>query len=165
MADIALIKTDQHIVEIVDLATEIWNEYYVALTSKAQVDYMLEKFQSVNAITSQIEEGWKYHLVSDSAVSVGYFAVVPDYSNSKMLISKFYVKKEHRNKGWGRAMLDFIEDISREHRINTLWLTVNKKNPAIAVYEKLGFVNVAPIVSHIGEGFVMDDFRMEKVLT
>ena len=64
MADIEQIKTDQHIVEIVDLATEIWNEYYVALTSKEQVDYMLEKFQSVNAIKSQIEEGWKYHLLT-----------------------------------------------------------------------------------------------------
>jgi len=46
--------------------------------------------------------------------------------------------------------------------LTRLWLTINKRNPVLQIYERLGFVRTAAIVMDIGGGFVMDDFRMEK---
>jgi ribosomal protein S18 acetylase RimI-like enzyme len=44
-----------------------------------------------------------------------------------------------------------------------IWLTVNRYNDAtIAVYEKKGFRTVRTQVADIGNGFVMDDYIMEK---
>jgi ribosomal protein S18 acetylase RimI-like enzyme len=44
-----------------------------------------------------------------------------------------------------------------------LSLTVNKDNAdSIAFYQRVGFVIVEPIVTDIGNGFVMDDHRMVK---
>ncbi len=44
--------------------------------------------------------------------------------------------------------------------------TVNKNNSlAIRAYEKLGFENLGSIVADIGNGFVIDDYRMEKRIT
>jgi ribosomal protein S18 acetylase RimI-like enzyme len=61
--------------------------------------------------------------------------------------------------------MTFIEDLARERGIEQLWLTVNKGNPAVHAYERLGFRVAAAIVMDIGNGFFMDDFRMEKVLS
>ncbi len=52
---------------------------------------------------------------------------------------------------------------TREHRIQTLWLTVNKNNAhAIAWYSRKGFQNAGPTIQEIGGGFVVDDYRMQK---
>jgi hypothetical protein len=41
---------------------------------------------------------------------------------------------------------------------------VNKGNPAVSAYQRLGFRIAADLVMDIGGGFVMDDHRMEKSL-
>jgi alpha-L-arabinofuranosidase len=44
-----------------------------------------------------------------------------------------------------------------------LWLTVNKNNAgSIAFYQWCEFVIAEPMVTDIGGGFVMDDYRMVK---
>jgi len=60
--------------------------------------------------------------------------------------------------------MEFIEGLARERALNLLWLTVNKGNPAVKSYQRLGFRIESAIVMDIGNGFVMDDFRMEKSL-
>jgi RimJ/RimL family protein N-acetyltransferase len=43
---------------------------------------------------------------------------------------------------------------------------VNKNNVnSIKVYEKLGFKKTGPVIQDIGNGFVMDDYKMEKDIT
>ena len=44
-----------------------------------------------------------------------------------------------------------------------LWLTVNRNNAgSIAFYERAGFRKTNELVTDIGAGFVMDDWRMAK---
>ncbi len=44
----------------------------------------------------------------------------------------------------------------------TVWLTVHKGNAdTLAAYEKLGFTLAGEIVIDIGNGYVMDDYRLE----
>ena len=60
--------------------------------------------------------------------------------------------------------MEFIEQLARRRGLNLLWLTVNKGNPAVNAYERLGFRIATDLVMDIGVGFVMDDYRMEKLL-
>jgi ribosomal protein S18 acetylase RimI-like enzyme len=60
--------------------------------------------------------------------------------------------------------MEFIEQLARRRGLTLLWLTVNKGNPAVKAYERLGFRIAADLVMDIGGGFFMDDFRMEKSL-
>jgi hypothetical protein len=60
--------------------------------------------------------------------------------------------------------MEFIEGLARRRGLDSLWLTVNKGNPAVQAYQRLGFRITADLVVDIGGGFVMDDFRMEKSL-
>ena len=62
--------------------------------------------------------------------------------------------------------MDFIESKAKHYQLKTIRLTVNINNVnAIKAYEKLGFKNVGPLVTDIGNGFVMDDYQMEKALS
>jgi len=146
------------------LAAEIWYEYYVPIIGREQVDYMVPRFQSEAAIRKQIDAGLQYFLIRRSGAACGYFAIEPQPDGRRMFLSKLYVLKASRQHGLARRALAFIEARCDAAGIDTLWLTVNKFNPAVHAYERLGFVNVADVVADIGGGYVMDDFRLEKAL-
>lgn len=126
---------------------------------------MLDKFQSVPAITRQIREGgYEYYFVLDGADRAGYFALAPDTDEDRWLqLSKLYVKHPFRGRGIGREVVAWIEEECVRRNIQQLWLTVNKDNAGpIAFYERVGFAIVDAMVTDIGGGFVMDDYRMVK---
>ena len=61
--------------------------------------------------------------------------------------------------------MQFIEDKAKKYHCKIIRLTVNKNNTnSISAYEKLGFINKGGVVKDIGNGFVMDDYKMEKTL-
>jgi ribosomal protein S18 acetylase RimI-like enzyme len=56
-----------------------------------------------------------------------------------------------------------LEDLCRRDGLPKIWLTVNRNNSnSIKTYESLGFVKSRTQIADIGEGFVMDDYIMEK---
>lgn len=157
------VKTTEEIAEVARLASEIWREHYVSIISMAQIDYMIDRFQSVPAIADQIRhQGYAYYLFhrGDSS-AVGYMAVKEE--EGKLFLSKFYVRKEHRGKGYASRAIAFLEKLCKDRNLSHIWLTVNRYNTSsIAVYEKKGFRIVREQCADIGNGFVMDDFIMEK---
>lgn len=146
------------------LAHEIWYEYYVPLIGRAQVDYMVSRFQNSGAVAQQLREGYEYFLTERDGRDIGYCAVQPQAAEDSLFLSKLYVLRDARGAGTGRVCMEFIEQLARRRGLKLLWLTVNKGNPAVKAYERLGFRIAADLVMDIGSGFVMDDFRMEKPL-
>ncbi len=148
---------------IENLAYEIWSQHYTPIIGKQQVDYMLGKFQSVEAMTEQIKKGFLYFLILNNNVPVGYMSV--DILSETLFLSKFYVTEAERGKGYGRTMITYLETFAKEKNLNKISLTVNKYNTgSIKMYEKVGFVISGTVVKDIGEGFIMDDYQMEKRL-
>lgn len=146
------------------LASEIWYEHYVPIIGREQVDYMVPRFQSQEAVLAQIGKGLQYFLIRLDGQPCGYLAIEPQPAERRMFLSKLYVLKSARQHGLGRQALGFIESRATAAGLDTLWLTVNKFNPALHAYERLGFANVAAVVADIGGGYVMDDYRLEKSL-
>jgi GNAT superfamily N-acetyltransferase len=149
---------------VAGLARDIWYEYYVPLIGRAQVDYMVSKFQSSEAMAAQLREGYEYFLTERDGQDIGYVAVQPQQADRSLFLSKLYLLRDARGGGTGRVCMEFIEQLARRRGLKLLWLTVNKGNPAVKAYERLGFRIAADLVMDIGGGFVMDDFRMEKQL-
>jgi diamine N-acetyltransferase len=165
MSEFVEVRSPAQMEAVAELARAIWNQHYVAITGQAQVDYMLERFQSAEGIGGQIGEGYRYFLVADGDDAVGYVAVVAGAEESGMQLSKLYLLEEVRGRGLGWAMLEFAEGLCREQGLSRLWLTVNKHNAmSIAAYEHMGFRNTADLETDIGGGFVMDDYRLEKIV-
>ena len=147
--------------QIETLANTIWRDHYISVIGKPQVDYMLAKFQSVDAIAEQIEKGAEYFKIEYKKTSVGYLAIKKE--TDTLFLSKFYVLSDYRGKGIGKQAMSFIFEQAARHQLNQIKLTVNKDNSAsIKIYEKLGFIKADKILIDIGNGFVMDDYLMVK---
>ena len=165
MTDITRVLSREQIMDVVNLAREIWTDHYVPIIGQAQVDYMLGKFQSKEAITTQLAGGYAYYTVLHNGKHAGYMAIVPNKDADMLMISKIYVLRAGRGHGFGRSMLEFAEKVCRERRIGALWLTTNKNNThSIAWYMRMGFKNMGSNIQDIGGGFIMDDYRMEKTI-
>lgn len=158
------VTTPQQLDVIAGLAREIWYEYYVPLIGRAQVDYMVSRFQSSEAMAQQMREGYEYFTTERDGRCIGYCALQAQPAEGSLFLSKLYLLRDARGAGTGRVCMEFIEQLARRRGLNLLWLTVNKGNPAVKAYERLGFRIAADLVMDIGGGFVMDDFRMEKQL-
>ena len=157
------VSTENQIETVESLAREIWTEHYVPIIGKEQVDYMLDRFQSKQAISEQIKTGFLYFLIREDDELVGYIGVQPKIEG--LFLSKLYVKSSKRRRGCGNKAIRFIEKLAKKRKLAKVVLTVNKNNlNSIKAYEKFGFRNVASIIQDIGKGFVMDDYKMEKTV-
>lgn len=161
--NISKLENDNEILQIVKLAKPIWLEHYSAIIGEQQVLYMLEKFQSFDAIKKQLAEHYQYFSVFLDDKLIGYFSI-QSRENSSLFISKFYLSKEARGQGIGKLMLTYIDGIAIQQHCKTIDLTVNKNNPAYKVYLQLGFLNKGSIQLDIGSGYIMDDYIMSKKL-
>ena len=152
--------TEEEIQTIADLAEIIWHQHFTPIIGKEQVIYMVEKFQSFNALKEQIENGYEYYRIFDQDEFCGYCGIHPE--NGKLFLSKLYLKKEARGKHLATTVFEFLKQLCRERGLSAIWLTCNKHNDnSLAVYRHLGFETVDTQVADIGNGFVMDDYIME----
>ncbi len=155
------VQAAAQIAQVASLALQIWPEHYVPIIGQAQVDYMLARYQSEPAIAQQVLEGDEYFLLRHQQQWLGYAAVRSEPAERSLFISKLYLLHTVRRQGLGRAGLLWLARLAHERGFNRLWLTVNKHNPALLAYLRIGFVNVGAVVTDIGAGFVMDDYRLE----
>lgn len=147
--------------DIAKLAEKIWTEHYTPIIGIDQVRYMLEKFQSFDRIYSDIVSGeYQYFIALYSGIPVGY-ASIKTGSGKDIFLSKLYVEKAYRGKGAAKKMINMVKDIAIKNGYDNIWLTVNKKNSAsIEAYKRMGFSIIEKIITDIGAGFVMDDYKM-----
>ncbi len=86
---ITKVADEKQVEIVVDLAHTIWHEYFTAIIGKAQVAYMLEKFQSKESIIQQIHSGVVYFLMINNSDPIGYAAII--LQHREVFLSKFYI--------------------------------------------------------------------------
>lgn len=147
--------------QLAAMADTIWHEFFPGVISVAQIDYMVEKFQSDRALRGQItEQKYEYYFIECDSSRCGYLGIRPDAD--RLFLSKLYLKKEYRGRGIARQAFDFIRQVTAERKLSAVYLTVNKHNThSIEVYKHIGFCIIDTQVADIGAGFVMDDYIMQ----
>lgn len=162
MIEIREAGSREDIKRIAELADIIWHEHFPKLLSAEQIDYMVDKFQSYDALSNAVEnEGYRYYMAYDGDDLFGYLGF-HDEGDGTVFISKIYVRADKRRCGAATLMLEKLRaDLPETKR---WYLTVNKYNEVpIAAYKKRGFKISREQVTDIGNGFVMDDYIMEKL--
>ncbi len=157
---LSLITSREEVELLEAFAAEIWREHYPSIIGSDKVEYMLEKFQSTEALLAQIEEGLQLFWITVEGKQAGY-AAIKSQESPYLFVSKFYVHNTFRGRGIGRKAMQLLSSKAAEMLLNGLELTVNKNNNmAIHFYEALGFQNVKAQKVAIGGGFYMDDYLM-----
>lgn len=156
--------SDQGIRKLASIADEIWHEYWPTIIGDQQTDYMIDQFQSVKALSNDIKHNdYLYWFLEHEGELVGYTGVRPEIDKGKLYISKIYLFKAARGKGYASKTIAFLESFCKVNGLTGMYLTVSKENSlAIRAYEGKGFRSIDSIETDIGSGFVMDDYVMEK---
>ena len=158
------VSTDDDIIELVKLARSIWIEHYTPIVGIEQVEYMLSNFHSRDVISKEIgQQKFMYFLIKDSHRTIGYLGI--QIKSDVLFLSKLYILSSERGQGIGREAMNFIKKLGQKNHVGKITLTVNRNNKgSIAAYYKMGFVKTGEVCVDIGEGYKMDDFKMELVL-
>jgi len=154
------IKQIQNIVHIT------WPITYGEILSKEQLDYMLDLIYSDEALTKQIANKEQlFYLISDLEAIIGFIGIEHNYKNENITkIHKIYLLPETQGKGYGKRVFEFIEELALENDSKHLLLNVNRFNKALNFYKKLGFEIKEEVNIEIGNGYLMEDYIMEKKL-
>jgi len=157
---------DAQLWEIQRLARAIWLEHYPGIISLAQIEYMLREGYSLEVMRRESErEGIRYDRALIDGALVGFSSYGPHPEDDALALHKLYVETAQRGRGCARKLVEAASQYALAHARGRIILRVNKRNHiAIAAYERMGFQNRGSIVSDIGHGFCMDDYRMELAL-
>jgi ribosomal protein S18 acetylase RimI-like enzyme len=157
LADLANVTTVAH---------DAWREHYPGILTDAQIDYMLARGYSREALQPFITEPRRgIALAERGGALLGFAAWLPGDQRDAQKLDKLYVLPRHHGEGIGTALVDHVAGIGREGGYARLVLNVNRNNHAsIRWYERRGFVVRERGDFPIGNGFVMEDFIMEKPL-
>jgi GNAT superfamily N-acetyltransferase len=151
-ADIPLIR---------ELCFNVWPQTYSHIISAAQIDYMLDLMYSPDALQKQMTDGAVFIVLYHADTPVG-FAAYQHLATQLFKLHKLYVLPSMQGKGGGVFIVNYIERKISKLTDAVLQLQVNKQNTAKLFYEKMGFTVAEEMVLQIGNGFVMDDFIMQK---
>lgn len=146
--------------ELSDMARDIWTEYYNTIVTGDNIDYFINTIQTEKAIRQQIQDGCRYSFITEGEIKAGYFCIVPQ--GDSLFISKFYLYKEFRGKGLGSDTMDEILNMGRALKMKDAYLLVNRNNiNSIEIYKHKGFIIAREEMREVGDGYYMDDYRLE----
>ncbi|MGI9653307.1 GNAT family N-acetyltransferase [Chryseobacterium sp. RLHN22] len=161
-----LIKaTEENIPLIQDLAKRSWENAYAEILSVDQMKYMLENMYSEMEISAHLKNpNYHYYLVFDETLNEydGFLGYENHYEENTTKLHRIYLVPESKGKGLGKKTLEFLNEKVQESGDNRIILNVNKYNSAQKFYESQGYTIYDEGIFDIGNGYVMDDYLMEK---
>ena len=161
-----LIKaTEENIPLIQDLAKRSWENAYAEILSVEQMKYMLENMYSETEISAHLKNpNYHYYLVFDETLNEydGFLGYENHYEENTTKLHRIYLVPGSKGKGLGKKTLEFLNKKVQESGDNRIILNVNKYNSAQKFYESQGYKIYDEGVFDIGNGYVMDDYLMEK---
>ncbi len=149
---------------ISELARHIWPVAYAQILSPAQLEYMLEQFYSLPALTAQFAGGQQFLVLWEEEQAIGFAAFGPLEEAGLWKLHKLYVLPQKHRTGGGRALLKEVEMRAGNAGAQALTLNVNRHNQAVGFYRRQGYEIVLEEDIAIGGGYFMNDYRMRKKL-
>lgn len=159
--------TDSDVETLAALAREIWYAHYPAIIGAAQIEYMLGQRYNLETVRAELRQrGLWWDKLVVGAEMAGFASYFLTQVAGEMKLDKLYVHPRHQRHGYGGRMIERACRVARAQDCSRLVLAVNRNNrPAIEAYLKHGFRIANAVVKDIGDGFVMDDYIMEKPVT
>ena len=150
---------------IQQLAYKIWPVTYGDILSTEQLDYMLDSFYSIESITQSVKNNQPFLLAIENQDCVGFISYEHFYKKLPVTrIHKIYVSNEIQGRGIGKMLFSEVELLAKAAKSISVSLNVNRFNNAQLFYLKMGFKIIKEEDISIGNGYLMEDYVMEKPL-
>jgi GNAT superfamily N-acetyltransferase len=152
--------------KIQEITRQTWPVAYGKILSEAQLKYMLDLFYSDEALTTSIATKEQlFYLISDTETTIGFIGIEHEYKGEAITkIHKIYLLPQTQGKGIGKKVIEAIEELALQQHSKALSLNVNRFNTALHFYKKMGFEMMEEVNIDIGNGYLMEDYIMQKQL-
>lgn len=123
------------------LADATWWATYRNIISDEQIRYMLGQMYSPKALEQQmIVQGHRFLLARHGGRYAGFASFsLRDPRSSVFRLHKLYVRPDVQGAGLGRKLILAVERAAKEEGAKHIELNVNRANPALHFYERLGY--------------------------
>lgn len=145
-----------------DLVDITWPASYSSIISKEQIQRMLEVLYHPELLKKQIQDP-AHHIIllENNQLLIGYAHGFVEGDHMKL--SKIYFLPEFQGKGYGRILLQHMENRAIQQGICRMTLNVNRQNPAFHFYQKMGY-KILEEVDIPFESFWLNDYILQKNL-
>lgn len=149
--------------KIIEVAEASWKQTYAPIISQEQIDFMYDRMYSQQALLQQMQDGVTFLLCMEDDRILGFASYEFREERSILYIPKIYVKPETQRKQVGKLLMEEIEKIGLKNKCSFLELNVNRKNPAMYFYKKMGFELHEKVDIAYGK-FWLNDYVLRKGL-
>lgn len=145
------------------LALEIWPSTFAEILSIEQIEYMLNMMYHQVVLKNQLLNGHTFYLLFEDNIPIGFIGIEHHFQNTDQTkIHKIYLLPSKQGKGYGKLLIDFVENEAKSFNSQSLLLNVNRYNKAVKFYQKIDFEIIKEEDIDIGNNFFMNDFVMIK---
>ncbi|MGV8151484.1 MAG: GNAT family N-acetyltransferase [Candidatus Nanoarchaeia archaeon] len=104
-----------------------------------------EKWKKNNAIKTLnyfASLGEIFVLINDAKTIIGFISYREEYYNEgkSVMIEELIVDSAFQGKGYGRMLVEYIENLSRKKGVKRILLMTSLDAPAFKFYEKIGYI-------------------------
>jgi RsiW-degrading membrane proteinase PrsW (M82 family)/ribosomal protein S18 acetylase RimI-like enzyme len=156
--------SDTDVLLIRELSLQVWPQTYAGILTAEQIQYMLHEMYSEAALHKQMKDNHHFFIVYNAGIPIG-FASYSETEPHIFKLHKIYILPLQQGRGTGRFVIAQLIEKIKEEGATALRLNVNRNNPALTFYQKLGFVPIREEDIDIGSGYFMNDYVMEKKIT
>lgn len=130
----------------------IWLETYGSILPAEQLEYLIEKYFSLEGVKVYRALGYQYRKIDDVGVLV--YVDKGEYT----YMDKLYLAPEGRGKGYPKFVFEELMKLGKDVVLNA-----NQKNArAVSCYKKNGFVIEKEELVNLGNGIFNPDYVMRK---
>ncbi len=144
---------------IQDIAYKTWPATYSGILTPEALDYMLGYFYSPGALQQQMQDGQEFFIAEMNGRTIG-FGSLSETEPGIFKLNKLYVLPTIQKTGAGKALMSHAFDLARSRGGLQLILNVNRNNPSLGFYQKLGFSILGEEDVDLGNGVVQEDYVM-----
>lgn len=146
-------------------AYRIWPETYGGILSKEQLDFMLDKFYSLENLQLNVTQNQLFYIIYDNEIPTGFLGIEHRFEAKPITkIHKIYILPDNQGNGIGKTVIDLVILNALKNNSEKIILNVNRFNRAVLFYQKMNFKIVQKVDISIGNNYLMEDFIMEMSL-
>lgn len=160
MGNIVIRKaTLKDIDQLQEIGKQTFAETFSSDNSEENMKEYLESRFSTEKLKAELkDENSEFYFAEFDEKVIGYLKLNFGHSqteikdNNALEIERIYVLKEYHGKKVGQVLYDKAIEISKQKKVDYIWLGVWEKNPrAIRFYEKNGFVEFDKHIFKLGD--------------
>ncbi len=110
-----------------------------------------------------MENGHHYFIYSENEIPLGFVSIEFMEDQKSMKIHKLYVLPSQQGKGIGVKLFEKAIEMMKIEGYERLFLNVNRFNVALQFYLRMGMHIQKEENIDIGQGYLMEDYVMEKM--